>query len=321
MKTVVIAGASGFAGAGLTKRCLDAGYEVLGIDCIAFMEADKLPDSVKNHPNFTYLWKGLDDVKPWDIPDEAIIIDLAAYADVPFGLSSPKECIRNNIMSTVSLLDAVKEVNIDRFIFASSGNVFGRPLYIPIDENHPLVPHNPYSASKCCQELVCWAWHRAYDIPLVVMSNGIVCGPGMRRDIVIYRWLYNILKGRPIIIEGEPIADQTRDITFVSDVLDAWMLTIKAPRDVVIGQKFQVSYGEEMRVEEIAKLCMDVCNKTVPVIRKPHRPGEKGQRECFDTTKAKTMLGYNPKIAPREAIALTVPWVKKQIDLESRYAD
>lgn len=320
-KTVVLAGCSGFAGAGLVKRLLQKEYKVIGIDLLAFMEADKLDESVKNNPNFTYLWKGLDDIQPRHIPEGSIVVDLAAYADVPFGLSSPKECVRNNIMSTVSLLEAVKEVKIDRFIFASSGNVFGRPLYIPIDEKHPTTSHNPYSFSKAAQEMACWAWWRAYNVPIVIMSNGIVCGPGMRRDIVIYRWLYNILKDRPIIIEGEPIADQTRDITFVSDVLDAWMLTIEYPRESVVGEKFQVSYGQEMKVEDIAELCMDVCNHRVPIIRKPHRPGEKGQRECFDTRKAARVLGYDPKVGPRAAIRLTVPWVKKQIDLESRYTD
>jgi len=151
------------------------------------------------------------------------------------------------------------------------------------------------------------------------MSNGIVCGPGMRRDIVIYKWLYNILKCRPIVIEGEPIADQTRDITFVTDVLDAWMLTIEAPAKKVVGEKFQVSYGIETSVEEMAQMCMKACGKQVEVIRHPHRPGEKGQRECFKVTKAREVLGYTPKVPPQKAIELTIPWVKQQIELEERF--
>lgn len=190
-----------------------------------------------------------------------------------------------------------------RFAFSgNSGNEFGRPVYLPIDEKHPLTPHNPYSFSKAAAELCFWTYMRCYDLPVVVMSNGAVCGKGMRREIFIYKWLWNIAHNRPCVLEG---GDQTRDLTHVDDVLKAWMAVIEAPEENVIGEKFQVSYGEEISVSALLDTCFEVTGKPVNIIHKPHRPGEIGQREFFTNEKARWVLGYNPVINYREAILRT----------------
>lgn len=130
-----------------------------------------------------------------------------------------------------------------------------------------------------------------------MMSNGIVTGPGMRREIFIFKWLYNILQDKPVVLEG---GGQTRDVIYVSDVLDAWELVIDADKSKVIGQKFQVSYGEEHSVSEILQMCLDVYNKKgkIKIINNPYRPGEERQREWYDNSKTKQILGYNPFLAP-----------------------
>jgi len=190
-----------------------------------------------------------------------------------------------------------------RFAFSgNSGNEFGRPEYLPIDEKHPLTPHNAYSFSKAAAELVFWTYHRCYGLPVTIMSNGAVCGKGMRREIFIYKWLRNIYHGRPCILEG---GDQTRDLTHVNDVLKAWLAVIEAPAGKVVGEKFQVSYGEEVSVAKLLDTCFEVAGKNTGIIQMPYRPGEKGQREQFDNHKARTILKYHPTINYRKAIKLT----------------
>ena len=112
------------------------------------------------------------------------------------------------------------------------------------------------------------------------------------------------------MLEG---GDQTRDITYTSDVMQAWLLAIDAPADKVVGKKFQVSYGEEHSVEEIMEMCLEECGVKVPVIRTSHRPGEKGQREAFDNSKAREVLGYKPQVGPGEAIRLTKEWIEETL--------
>ena len=120
----------------------------------------------------------------------------------------------------------------------------------------------------------------------------------MRKEIFIYKWLFNLLQGKSIILEG---GEQSRDLTYITDTLDAWELTWNAPIDKIKGEKFQVSYGEELSLIELLNMCLDECGASSDlVVRKPYRPGEEGMRECFDISKARTVLGYNPKITPRE---------------------
>ena len=143
------------------------------------------------------------------------------------------------------------------------------------------------------------------------MSNGVVIGPNMRRDIFIFKWLWNAHHGKAIVVEG---GAQTRDVTYVDDVANAWLLAIEAPADMVVGQKFQVSYGSELTVEELARMCLSVAGLDVPMEYVGYRPGEQGQRELFKTQKARDWLGYYPRVSPREVILLTAAWVRSLID-------
>lgn len=311
MKSILIVGA-GFAGSQLAKQLLERGDRVGVIDYIAPFQNDRTW-VINEHPNFHYNWKALQDVTTQDIEGYDTVIHLAAQADVPMGFRSPKWTVEQNVMGTICLLEAARHLPLDRLIYAGSGNEWGRGIYFPIDENHPLTPHNPYAFSKAAAELAMWSYHRCYNIPIVIMSNGCVVGPGMRREIFIFKWLYNILCDRPVVLEG---GDQTRDITYADDVIRAWLLAIDAEKNDVVGQKFQVSFGKELSVEHILKTCFEICEHEVPVTHKPHRPGEEGQRECFDNAKAKKILRYDPQVSPEDAIRRTKEWILSEYSEE-----
>ena len=216
-----------------------------------------------------------------------------------------------NVGGTVELLEAVRQAGgVSKVLFAASGNELGRPLYLPMDEDHPLTPHNPYGFSKAAAELAMWAWYRAYGIPSVVLSTGVVVGPDMRREVFVFKWLWNALCGRPIVVEG---GQQTRDLTYIDDVVQAWTLAIDAPADQVVGQKFYVGYGEERTIEELAGMCQSVLGTDVPIEYVDYRPGEEGQREAFTTGKARRVLGYDPQCPPGLAISLTAEWLTKSL--------
>ena len=183
----------------------------------------------------------------------------------------------------------------------------GRPLYLPIDEDHPLTPHNPYGFSKAAAELAMWAWRRAYGVPSIVMATGVVVGPNMRREVFIFKWLWDAMHGRPIVVEG---GQQTRDVTFIDDVVKAWVLAVEAPAEKVVGRKFYAGYGEERTVADLAIMCGDAAGTGVPIHYAGYRPGEEGQREAFSNSRARQVLGYTPNVSPGEAISLTADWVR-----------
>lgn len=301
---ILITGGAGFGGSGMTKALLKKGHKVTVLDLIAPNHADSLKEEF-NNPNFKYIWKATFDVKPKDVEGYDVICAFNAQADVPMGFTSPIHTVYQNAVGMTALLEAVKEVGCKKFILPSTGNVFGRPPKIPIDETCAPVPHNVYSASKVSQEALCWAYYRSYGVPIVIYRNGIVYGENMRRNIFIYIWLKNLLEGKPIVVEG---GDQTRDPCFVTDTVDAWILGIEAPEKKVVGQIFQISTGGEYKIKDIAKECL----KLIPgkIEFKDYRPGEKGMREVFDISKARNVLGYNPKIDLGKGLKITLNWIK-----------
>lgn len=302
---ILITGGAGFGGSGLVKALLEKGYQVTVLDLIAPNHADNLRE-VFNNPSFRYIWKATFDIEPKDINGHDVICGFNAQADVPMGFTSPIHTVYQNTVGMVSLLEAVRKVGCKKFILPSTGNVFGRPPKIPIDETCQPVPHNVYSASKVSQEALCWAYYRSYGVPIVIYRNGIVYGENMRRNIFIYIWLKNLLENKPIIVEG---GDQTRDPCFVSDTIDAWILGIEAPEEKVVGQIFQVSKGKEYKIKDIAKMCLELIPGKIEFT--DYRPGEEGMREAFDISKSREVLGYNPKINLEEGLLKTKRWVEK----------
>jgi nucleoside-diphosphate-sugar epimerase len=303
----LITGAAGFGGSGLARALLARGYGVTGLDVTPPAHARLLRREL-SHPNFRYLWKSIQDIQPGDVAGHSVVAHLAAQPDTPLAFESPRYTVMQNVAGTVEVLEAVRRAGgVSKVIFAGSGNEVGRPDYIPMDEDHPLTPHNPYGFSKAAGELAMWAWYRAYGVPAVILSTGVVVGPGMRREVFIFKWLWNALHGHPIVVEG---GQQTRDLTFIDDVVAAWTLAIEALEDLVVGEKFYVGYGEEHTVEELARMCQEAAGAPVSIEYTDYRPGEEGQREAFSNRKARTVLGYVPRVSPAEAIALTAGWMR-----------
>ena len=308
---VLITGAAGFGGSHLTRALLALGYSITGLDIVAPNHAEGLRNEME-HPRFRYLWKSIQDIQPLDVAGHSVVAHLAAQPDTPLAFESPRYTVMQNVGGTVEVLEAVRHAGgVSKILFAGSGNELGRSRYLPMDEDHPLTPHNPYGFSKAAGELAMWAWQRAYGVPSVVLSTGVVIGPGMRREVFIFKWLWNAMNGRSIVVEG---GTQTRDITFIDDVAGAWVKAIQAPAEDVVGEKFYVGCGEEITVEDLAFMCRDAAGTGVPIEYVDYRPGEEGQREAFTTGKARKVLGYSASVPAAEAIRLTAEWARTLID-------
>ena len=149
-------------------------------------------------------------------------------------------------------LEAVRQADcVSKLLFAGSGNEIGRALYLPIDEDHPLTPHNPYGFSKAAAEMAMGAWQLAYGIPSIVMSTGVSLSvPRCVGKFSFSSGCGTRCTADPILVEG---GKQTRDVAFIDDVVRAWTLAIQAPTEKVVGQKFFVGSGEERSIDDLAR--------------------------------------------------------------------
>ena len=304
---VLITGAAGFGGSSLTRALLAQDFRVTGLDIVPPGHAFLLRRELSN-PNFRYLWKSVQDIQPGDVDGHSVVVHLAAQSDAPLAFDSPRYTVMQNIEGAVALLEAVRHASgVTRLMFAASGNQVGRARYLPIDEDHPLTPHNPYGFSKAAAEMALGAWRLAYGIPSIVLGTGVVIGPNMRREVFIFKWLWDALHGNPIVVEG---GSQTRDLAYIDDVVRGWILALQAPVEEVVGQKFFVGSGTEHSIDFLARACRDAIGNEVPIEYAGFRPGEEGHREAFSVEKARRVLGFTPEHSPGEAIALTAEWVR-----------
>ena len=310
-RKVLVTGAAGFGGSNLTGALLREGYRVTGLDITPPASAPLLSRELR-HSSFQYLWKSVQDIQPSDVEGHSTVVHMAAQADAPMAFDSPRHTVMQNVLGTVELLEAVRHADcVSKLLFAGSGNELGRAHYLPLDERHPLTPHNPYGFSKAASEMAIWTWRRSYGLPSIVIGTGVVIGPDMRREVFISRWLRRALTGKSIVVEG---GSQTRDVAYIDDVVEAWMLAIKAPEERVVGHKFYAGSGQEYSIEMLAEICRDIAGTSAPIEYVDYRPGEKGQREAFSIEKAREMLGYSPRTTPVEAITLTADWIRTQLE-------
>ena len=170
-RRVLITGAAGFGGSHLARVLLHLGHAVTGLDVVAPNHAAALQREL-SHPRFRYLWQSVQDIQPADVEGHSVVAHLAAQPDTPLAFGSPRYTAMQNINGTVELLEAVRRAGgVSKVIYAGSGNEVGRARYLPLDEDHPLTPHNPYGWSKAAGELAMWAWQRAYGVPSIVLST------------------------------------------------------------------------------------------------------------------------------------------------------
>lgn len=309
---ILILGGAGFGGAGLTRRLVKQGHDVAVLDQVAPRHATLIRDLYENE-QIDYRWKSTLDIDEEDVAMFDIIFDFAAQADVPMGFSSPMHTAYNNIMSVYRIMECIKEVTPDlrpdKFIYMGSGTTFGPGQKLPIDETAVQHPANPYSASKQCAEVVIMSYHRAFGIPVTILRNGIIYGPHMRREIVIARFIINALLKKPLIVEG---GDQTRDVNYVDNTLDCLEKLVSINPSVIDGEVFHCATGEKSSIGYLAELIAAKTGYKGDIQYVDYRFGEQNVHQQLDITKARELLGYEPKVFLEEGLNRTIEFFESE---------
>ncbi len=160
--------------------------------------------------------------------------------------------------------------------------------------------------------MACWTYYKVFGLPLIITNvgpNGVIIGPQMRRDVFLFRWLWNIAVGKPIVLEG---GRQRRNLVYVEDVVRAWLLILDTPLEGVKGTKFNVGCRRPLLLTEILEKCFTIAKKVVPVKQGEYRAGEsedpKGRQE-----NGKNLPNYEPLVDADEGIRRTWIWVREQV--------
>ncbi len=225
------------------------------------------------------------------------VFHLAARADIVPSIQEPEAYFRANVDGTFAVLEAARRHGVRRLVYVASSSCYGIPPVYPTPEDAPIDPRYPYALTKYLGEQLVLHWAKVYGLPAVSVRFFNVYGPRARTSgtygAVFGVFLAQLLAGEPLTIVGD--GSQTRDFTFVSDVVDA-LLTVAASSR--IGEVYNVGSGGPVSVNELVRLL-----GSPPVVHIPRRPGEP---DCTfaDITKIRADLGWEPKVSFAEGVAV-----------------
>lgn len=294
---------------------LDAGHTVRGLDNMndaydVRMKRYRL-DKLKKDPQFQFhridigdrdQVAGLEnDDKPFDA-----IINLAARAGVRYSVDNPWEFFRTNVDGTLNMLEYARELEIPKFILASSSSVYGSDAPMPTPENaNTNTPLQPYAASKKAAEVLCHAYHALHGLDVTVFRYFTVYGPAGRPDMVMFRFIQWMCEGRTVYINGD--GKQSRGFTYVDDIARGTIMGLQP-----IGyQIINLGGHQQVNLEELIRAIEErIESKTHVEYRKSHPADIKNS--WADVSKAKRILGWEPKVSFDEGLDSALAWYQSE---------
>ncbi len=306
MKTALVTGCAGFIGSHVAESLINMGFFVHGIDCFT----DYYPKAVKilnlksliPSDNFEFIESDINTMVSF--PEVDYVFHLAAQAGVRQSWGDDfHNYSRQNIEVTQKLLEFYKESSIQKFVYASSSSIYG-DVPLPMTETSTPHPISPYGVTKLAAEHLCHLYWKSYGLPTISLRFFTVYGPRQRPDMAISKFLNAIIMKQPITIYGD--GNQTRDFTFVSDVVDANILAALKGNP---GAVYNVGGGNKISVVNLVKLLGSICDSSPQMIFQPPQRGD-AQDTLADTTLIKKDLDWNPKIDIENGLKIFVEWYK-----------
>ncbi len=307
----LVTGVAGFIGSHLAERLLEEGYEVVGVDCFT----DFYPRWIKernlqaflNHPRFQLREADLSQVDLDSLlAGVEVIFHLAAQAGVRTSWGKNfADYLKNNIQATQKLLEATKNKPLARFIFASSSSVYGISPSFPMFETSAVLPISPYGVTKLASEQLCFLYFKNYGLPTISLRFFTVYGPRQRPDMAFHKFFLSLLKDETITIYGD--GHQTRDFTFIADIVEANLLALKRGR---VGETYNIGGGHQKELAQVILLMEEIAGKKA---RLQWFEPQKGDvpHTLASIDKASAALGYNPQTDLKEGLRQEWDWIKK----------
>lgn len=295
----VVTGGAGFIGSHLVDRLIAEGRHVKVIDNLVSGHLRNL-EQHKNHPQLEFIAGDVADIALMKTSCQGAerIFHLAARADIVPSIVDPLEYYRANVDGTFSMLEAARANAVKRFIYIASSSSYGFPEVVPTPETATIAPQYPYALTKRLGEELAMHWHQVYQLPVVSLRFFNVYGPRARTSgsygAVFGVFLAQLLADKPLTIVGDGL--QTRDFTYVSDVVDA---IVCAANSSVSGEIFNVGSGREpVSVNYLVELLG--AKQTVHI---PKRPGEPDVTWA-DVSKIQAFLKWQAKVSIEEGVKM-----------------
>lgn len=305
----LVTGGAGFIGSHLVGALSERGHDVVALDDLSTGRRENLAGISRVR------LVEADCADPAAVEAAAagcdVVFHEAAIPSVPRSIADPVATLRANVVATAAVLAAARAARVRRVVLASSSSVYGETPGLPKDESMPAVPISPYGVSKWAAELIAAQLGRAYRVETVALRYFNVFGP--RQDpkseyaAVVPRFIAAALRGRAPTVHGDGL--QTRDFTFVENVVEANLLAAVAPAERVAGRAFNVASGRETSVLDLLALIGRIVGCEIRPTHDAPRPGDI-RRSVANIEAARAALGYAPRVGLEEGLRRTVEWYR-----------
>jgi nucleoside-diphosphate-sugar epimerase len=317
MSRYLVTGVAGFIGSSIARALVARGESVRGLDnlstgkrenlvgleAIEFIEADLNDDGVAARS-----CAGVD-----------YIFHEAAIPSVPRSVKNPIESNHANVTATLALLVAARNAGVKRIIYAGSSSAYGSNPTLPKREDMLPEPISPYAVSKLAGEYYMQSFTKVYGLETVTIRYFNVFGPYQdptsQYSGVMAKFTRMMLEGERPTINGD--GEQSRDFTYIDNVVQANLLAASAPAEKVSGRVFNVATGSRITVNQVYKELQTVTGFTVEAAHGPDQPGDV-KHSLADITAAREALGYEPLVSFEDGLRKTVEWYKKSLRVGAR---
>jgi len=317
MPIALVTGADGFIGSRLVELLVKKGYKIKAlsqynsfnnwgwiedIECKDKIEV--LTGDIRDPHYCKFIAKDID-----------IIFHLAALIAIPYSYVAPDSYVDTNIKGTLNICQAAKERGNIRVIHTSTSEVYGTAQYTPIDEEHPMQPQSPYSATKIAADAMAMSFYNAFNLPVTIARPFNTYGPRQSARAVIPTIITQIANGATEIKLGD--ITPTRDFNYVDDTCRGFIALAEC--DESIGQTVNIGSNSEISIGDTLNIIKELMDSDVKFILDSQRiRPEKSEvfRLCCDNSKIVRLTGFKSQVSIREGIQMTIDWIVKSDNMK-----
>ena len=307
---VLVTGGAGFIGSHLVDQLLATGHQVRVLDDLSTGTrenvapgAELVEARVSDEAAVREAMEGVE-----------VVYHQAAARAVLRSVEHPLETDEANTRGTLTVLACAQRAGVRRVVAASSSSVYGGAAQRPTPETAPTVPRSPYAVTKLAGEHYCRVFTEVHGLETVSLRYFNVYGPRQRPDsryaAVIPLFLEALVSGQPPTVHGD--GHQSRDFTFVSDVVAANLAAARAPAGVCSGRAYNVACGGAYSLLQLLRILQDLTGRSTEPTHTDARPGDV-RHTCADIAAARGDLGYQPQVGFEDGLRHTLAWFRSRM--------
>tara|TARA_B110000211_G_scaffold141165_1_gene161307 strand:+ start:2838 stop:3833 length:996 start_codon:yes stop_codon:yes gene_type:complete len=318
-KKVLVTGADGFIGSHLVEELIKQGYQVKAF-CYynSFNSWGWLDSFSKELLNQIEIFTG--DVRDPNGVRTAmkgcdVVFHLAALIAIPYSYHSPDSYVDTNVKGTLNIIQAAKDLNIERVLVTSTSEIYGTAQYVPIDEKHPKQPQSPYSASKIGADCMADSFFRSFDMPITIVRPFNTYGPRQSARAIIPTIITQLLNGFEEIKLGD--LSPTRDLLYVKDTVKGFIEIAKSKS--LIGHECNIATNSEISMQKMANTLIELINPNAKIVQDKERirPSKSEVFRLFgDNTKIIEHTNWKVEHTLKQGLQETINWFKNKDNLK-----